>query len=278
MVVGAGVSGFAAGLRAAAQRPDTLEERARKQIKFNESVTGQELFASNEKLTAAKEAQRFNRNKNRIASDIVGYFDNPDEKAAMERATKNMSNAQVTALQNETTLNDNFTGLIAIDPTKINLETFHPLQTGDYKYLKGSAIGENSIRYYYHNKNTMAGRIASVTSSFTNNVAQEQKKMRETFNVTTLTPEQEKEAQRITFDNFNPVEKELFTRQSVAFNEAIDSVIRTYKGSLIISDKTFLLRQKEYATKLQESTTDYDRIKAKADLEQIKRVHKRRQA
>ena len=247
--------------------------RAEAQIAFDNSPVGIQLAAHNLQKQAAVEAARFGRKRGRAIDGAVSYFSDTEQQEAIRNTLNGFDLASVNRFVKDTVDNKEFTGLVNLNPDEIDIKTYKPIVQGSFKQL-------GTTNFWYHSAKSLQGKHASATNKFTRRnhiLGREYMKEKE---VKTLSNEEKTNIYEKAFQSLTTDEQTLFTRQSRNFNAAVDKTITKYRGSLIITDKTFRKQLENYGAELNValiSGTDEEQRVAKRNLEALKAKHKQQQ-
>jgi len=278
MSIGVGLSSFAAAFDAARDNDPEykMRQRAEAELAFNASTLGKELAAQNLQRTAAAEAARYKVDTGRLTEGIVSYYSDPEKQEAVRTYLNTQDRYGVLRFNKETVENKDHTGLIKLDPDVVNMKTYIPYIQGDLK-----RVGESN--FFYHSAKSRRGKVAAAGDTFTSNFYELKRAFRKERGLAddaTLELEDEGKLHGEAFKMLDINQQTLFSQQSTNFNSAINKVIKTYQGSLIVSDKAFNRQIARYRSEVgiaKEVDEHAGRI-AQEKLNVAVKVHQQRQA
>ena len=275
--LGAGLSAFAEAFNTVRDNDPEykMRQRAEAELAFNNSTLGKELAAQNLQRTAAAEAARYKVDTGRLTEGIVSYYSDPEQQEAVRTYLNTQDRYGVNRFNQETVENKDHTGLIKLDPDVVNMKTYDPYVKGDLK-----RVGESN--FFYHSAKSRKGKVAAAGDTFTSNfygLEREFRKERGLTDDAILELKDKRKLHDAAFKMLDINQQTLFNQQSTNFNSAINNVIRTYKGSLIVSDKSFTRAITRYRDEVEiaKQINEHEGRLAQQKLNVALKVHKQRQ-
>ena len=273
--LGVGLSAFAdAFTKARDNNPEyRLRQQAKANLAFDASPLGQQLIAHNLQKVAAREAASSERERGRAIEGTVSYFSDPEQQEAIRNTLNGQDLASVNRFKLDTVDNKEFTGLVHLNPDEINIKTYEPFTQGDLKQV-------GTTNYYYHSAQSRKAKTASAGNAYTRLFHMYKRAYKDENKVDTVPDKEKRKLQERAFESLTPNQRTLFNTQSTNFNAAIDKTITKYRGSLIITDKTFRKQLENYGAELDAaliSGTDQEKRVAKRKVEALQAKHKQQQ-
>lgn len=246
--LGAGLSAFAEAFNTA--RDSDLEykmrERAEAELAFAQTPAALQLEQLELQKIAARETAQIGRNRVREIEGQLSFFDDPSQKEALRSTFTTMDLPSIKRMRKDMIDNPDFTGFVHLNPDEVDMKTYLPIAQGDFKQV-------GTTNFWYHSAKSLKGKFAKAADRYTYLNHKAKKLYMEEKDVDTISPEVTRTIEQATFDLLDPDQQELFRRQSVNFNTALNNTITRYMGgtgAMIVTDSVFRRALAKHRVKL----------------------------